>query len=75
MSKVFKINELKTTNDRVQYSESYEVNFHIQKTDGFWERRSETYRTANKSDHKDVELRWRKDFKNDNVTLISVIYQ
>ena len=70
--KILKREEIK---DRVLYSEEYEVNYWIQKPDGFWTKESYCYFGTGKGDHEKVKDRWIKDHKNDNVKIINVIYQ
>ena len=56
------------------YTESYEVKFWYRKPDGYLAKKSVFYYVKNsRRAHKNVEARWKKDFK--NCILISVIYQ
>ena len=76
MGKIFKYEELNLKKlQHVEYSETYEVRFSIQKSDGFWTRDQVIYHAKTKSEHNDVEKRWRQDYKNQNVRLIGITYQ
>lgn len=76
MGKIFKFEELNLKKlQHVEYSETYEVRFSIQKPDGFWTQDQIIYHAKSKSAHKDVEKRWREDNKNQNVKLIRINYQ
>ena len=74
MGKILRYEEIKK-DEHVKYSESYEVNFWIQKEDSFWEKRQEMYFGETKAEHDSVTNRWQKDYTGKKVKLISVIYQ
>lgn len=61
-------------NDKLKYSEQYEVAFNEKNiTTGFIERKNETYYSTTKSAHKVVEKVWKK--LHPTAILISVNYQ
>jgi len=68
--KILKKSEVK---DRKLYSEEYQVSYWFQKFDGSWVEKSDTYFSASENNFANVELRWKKDHKKDNVRLIEII--
>ena len=75
MSKVFKSEERnRKKKEHITYSESYEVKFWI-KTGEFWKQVTDIYFTASKGSHEYVEKRWKQDYANSKVKLVSVTYQ
>mgnify|MGYP001768315788 CR=1 FL=1 len=76
MGKIKKLEEInRKKNEHVHYSEEYEVNFWIQKPDGFWEKKYEMYFAKTKGEHEYVYNRWKEDYKGKPVKYISTIYQ
>jgi len=74
MGKILKYEEIKTK-EHVLYSESYEVKFWFQKSDGFWEQRYEMYYGKGKGEHEYVSKRWERDYSGQPVKIVSIIYQ
>ena len=73
MGKILKYSEIKN-NQHVEYSEAYEVRFWIQ--DGeIWKPETQMYFGKRKGEDEYVIKRWKLDYKDENVKLISVIYQ
>jgi len=56
------------------YSETYQVNFWLTEN-GIISKQQEIYHTASKGRHKQVEAKWKKEYKDKAVKLISVIYE
>ncbi len=73
MVNVFKKEEI-PKDKHVEYSETYQVNFWIT-IDGTISKKQEIYHTASKGRHKQVAAKWKKEYNNKAVTLISVIYE
>jgi len=70
---VLKFLEIKKNQHSI-YSNSYEVKFWIKESE-FWKQTSELYYAKTKNNHEDIKLRWKNDYKNSNVKLISITYQ
>lgn len=75
MVKVFLNSELDMKkNQHVIYSELYEVTYWIKEGE-FWKKKTIMYRTASKGRSVEVFYRFKKDFRDKEVSIVSIIYQ
>lgn len=54
-------------------SEQYCVKFNYQKPDGYWTTATIKYHGETKSDHDEVETKWRKEYPNGELICVSYL--